>query len=462
MIGVVSIPSSLVAQGGIQYMDLLRRQQQQQVYIDQIALPTPDPDKVEIASLIKIQYPFLSFKKSDQTYSGNSGKAFYAPSGFNVELYNIPEGHKPPKKRKDLMELNISQFESVERSAWKDTAFAATYEQTQYKEKYLTGYSTTSVPAGFYYYLFQLNRPDSNTPMTPMRKPLRVQPYNQIGEASFYILKQQNSDQRGGALMLMGNNVHYGKDFDLLVQLPQYEKDGTYNLTIKQLDVQDSDTTTKSTQFEYTIDPQQVKPASLLELRKDNQELILRTQTNNQGYRFAQITIPNSSFPNAYYRIILEKEGSSKPLGDMVYQSKWVDIPVSLLNVEVAINMLRYITSDSNVKNLLRGNQSEKEQNFNDFWSKRDPTPDTPYNELMAEYYRRIDYAFREYSTPNKPGFNTDQGKVYISYGPPQNIDRRFPTDSRAIEIWEYPGKTFRFQATSGFGDFKLIEQTSK
>lgn len=77
----------------------------------------------------------------------------------------------------------------------------------------------------------------------------------------------------------------------------------------------------------------------------------------------------------------------------------------------------------------------------------------------MAEYYRRIDHTYEKFSSINQPGFETDMGKIYIRRGPPDQIERRFPSGERAVEVWKYPNKTYVFRATSGFGDFKLISE---
>ena len=87
-----------------------------------------------------------------------------------------------------------------------------------------------------------------------------------------------------------------------------------------------------------------------------------------------------------------------------------------------------------------------------------DPTPNTVLNERMAEYYRRIDYAFKQFGNRgNLAGHESDQGKVFINFGPADEIDRQFPTNGKVIEIWKYGSKNFIFEASSGFGDFILI-----
>ena len=50
------------------------------------------------------------------------------------------------------------------------------------------------------------------------------------------------------------------------------------------------------------------------------------------------------------------------------------------------------------------------------------PNPESPENEFKEEYYRRIAYANEQYAS-GIPGWKTDRGRVYIMYGPPDDID---------------------------------------
>lgn len=76
------------------------------------------------------------------------------------------------------------------------------------------------------------------------------------------------------------------------------------------------------------------------------------------------------------------------------------------------------------------------------FWKQRDPTRGTPRNEFKKEHYRRLDYAneFFGRGTP-RPGWKTDQGRIYIILGEPKNIEEYenvmnvYPT-----QIWFYLG----------------------
>ena len=69
----------------------------------------------------------------------------------------------------------------------------------------------------------------------------------------------------------------------------------------------------------------------------------------------------------------------------------------------------------------LRTNE-EREQFIEQFWMRRDPTPDTPENEFKDEHYRRIAYANAHFAT-GVPGRKTDRGRIYIIWGPPDEIE---------------------------------------
>ena len=78
-----------------------------------------------------------------------------------------------------------------------------------------------------------------------------------------------------------------------------------------------------------------------------------------------------------------------------------------------------------------------------DFWVYRDPDPDTPENEFQLEHYRRLKYAednFGQYKGLI-PGWKTDQGRAYILYGEPSDVERYHSSiEERAWERWWYHG----------------------
>ena len=83
------------------------------------------------------------------------------------------------------------------------------------------------------------------------------------------------------------------------------------------------------------------------------------------------------------------------------------------LNEEVV-----YIITDEEKTSWKRlATDEEREQFIEQFWLRRDPTPDTEENEYREEHYRRIAYSNERFAS-GIPGWKTDRGRIYITYGP--------------------------------------------
>lgn len=78
-----------------------------------------------------------------------------------------------------------------------------------------------------------------------------------------------------------------------------------------------------------------------------------------------------------------------------------------------------YIISDAE-RRAFKSLQSdpEREHFIEQFWTRRDPTPGTVENEFKQEHFRRIAYT-NEHFAAGVAGWKTDRGRVYITYGPP-------------------------------------------
>ncbi len=103
-------------------------------------------------------------------------------------------------------------------------------------------------------------------------------------------------------------------------------------------------------------------------------------------------------------------------------------------------------------------NDEERDQFIEQFWLRRDPTPDTPENEYKEEHYRRIAYA-NEHFPAGKPGWMTDRGRIYIVYGPPDEIEAHpsggqynRPMEEGGGETSTYPFETWRYRYLEGMG----------
>ncbi|MEX1139241.1 MAG: GWxTD domain-containing protein [Bacteroidota bacterium] len=124
----------------------------------------------------------------------------------------------------------------------------------------------------------------------------------------------------------------------------------------------------------------------------------------------------------------------------------WLNQPLSLRDPDLAIDALQHIATTEELDALRSLSQSKSAQLFFDFWGKKDPDTSTAYNEMMAEYYRRVDAAIRQYSTPKDAnGYKTDRGRILILYGTPTNNERVFSPTQPPREVWTYPTVKRRF-----------------
>jgi GWxTD domain-containing protein len=134
-------------------------------------------------------------------------------------------------------------------------------------------------------------------------------------------------------------------------------------------------------------------------------------------------------------------------------------------NVDVA-----YIITDEE-RRAFNGlsNDAERESFIEQFWLRRDPTPDTEENEFKEEHYRRIAYANERFAS-GIPGWKTDRGRTYIVYGPPDEIEShpsggtyQLPQDQGGGQSQAFPFETWRYRFIQGIGTnvvFEFVDQT--
>jgi GWxTD domain-containing protein len=114
----------------------------------------------------------------------------------------------------------------------------------------------------------------------------------------------------------------------------------------------------------------------------------------------------------------------------------------------------------------------EREQFIEAFWQRRNPDPDSPENTFKEEHYRRIAYA-NEHFASGIPGWKTDRGKIYIMWGPPDEIDSHptggtwdRPMDQGGGSTTTYPYEDWRYRHLDGEGlgenvELEFVDPTS-
>jgi GWxTD domain-containing protein len=137
---------------------------------------------------------------------------------------------------------------------------------------------------------------------------------------------------------------------------------------------------------------------------------------------------------------------------DNVYK-KWLDEDVTyIITPEERSAFLRLQTNE------------EREQFIEQFWLRRNPDPDSPENTFKEEHYRRIAYTNEHYAS-GIPGWKTDRGRIYIMWGPPDEVDSNpsggsyeRPADEGGGETSTFPFEDWRYRYLEGIGNNVELE----
>ena len=185
-------------------------------------------------------------------------------------------------------------------------------------------------------------------------------------------------------------------------------------------------------------------------------------------FRFLVLSLTLSSFIlSGFQKQSTNGETVSKPLTEKEKKRKQQQLKKELetpykkwLQEDVA-----YIITDEERTAFKRLNtDEEREQFIEQFWLRRDPTPDTVENEYKEEHYRRIAYSNDHYAS-GIPGWKTDRGRIYIMYGPADEIESHpsggtyeRPSEEGGGETSTFPFEQWRYRYLEGIGTNIIIE----
>lgn len=146
-------------------------------------------------------------------------------------------------------------------------------------------------------------------------------------------------------------------------------------------------------------------------------------------------------------------------------------------------NDVDYIITKEERDAFKRLTTDEERENFiENFWRRRDPDPDTEENEYREEYYERIAYANEKF-TSGIPGWKTDRGRIYITWGKPDSVESHpsggsydrpsyeggGSTSTYPFEIWFYrhldnvgDGIEIEFVDPTGTGEYRIARSPNE
>jgi GWxTD domain-containing protein len=121
--------------------------------------------------------------------------------------------------------------------------------------------------------------------------------------------------------------------------------------------------------------------------------------------------------------------------------NKWLKEDVAYIITDDERRAFRALTTDE-----------EREHFVEQFWLRRDPTPGTPENEYKEEHYRRIGYVNSRFADQKLAGWKTDRGRIYITFGPPDEIDSHPCAGANTAR------DTWRYRWIEGIGNDVMID----
>lgn len=183
----------------------------------------------------------------------------------------------------------------------------------------------------------------------------------------------------------------------------------------------------------------------------------------NTAYRAVLSIVFLLSFSSAVTAV-----SQKKPAGDnkqsskastaeeMRYYQRWLEEDVRYIIAPEEKSVFKKLTTTE-----------EREKFIEDFWRRRDPTPESLQNEAKEEHYRRIAYA-NDHFASGKPGWLTDRGRIYIAFGPPDRKETN-PTGTQLYRpeyeggnMTTYPFEVWEYRYLEGIGTDVTIEFVDK
>jgi len=192
------------------------------------------------------------------------------------------------------------------------------------------------------------------------------------------------------------------------------------------------------------IDADSIKIKSQLYRLERDQEILIK----EQSFGIYPVTKVSAVFEKIDKNILREGSyvlhymihcGSREVQLQKEFRIIWYRKPVYLYEFDLAWRPLKSILPQSEWERINDLSATNQRKWFDDFWSSKDPTPDTPLNEIQYEFYRRVDLANTRYGLRFQEGWKTDRGYTLLSSGFPDSVEtNRLSPSSKPYEIWYY------------------------
>lgn len=408
-------------------------------FLEVAVVPSLDSAHSQCNVLFRFTYDLLEFRRERREWGRGGG--FLATTSVFVEATNA-EGI------------------IVGRGVWSDTVRVDSFNMTNARNRFVCGSIALALKPGLHSvrYSFDNGRPGSGFTRTTepftvgdLRSPLPV-----VGTPLF--LRSDDLDTL--RTLSIDGNARFGHVIRCYVALGRAPS--AYLVRYELLHIRtraQPPLAVHSGSARAVIDG---RPAMVL-TPGDNIDIVFASKDSvDRTFHGAYIQIPSSDLSPGEYALVVTAENSAGRTTDTArFSLRWIDAPFSLSRPDYAIRALYPIATEDEIDRMLSGDRMRQQEALNLFWSERDPTPTTTYNEAMAEYYRRVDYASVKFRTiDRRDGVGSDRGKIYILNGPPTRVERDMDPTGPPREVWTYRNRVARvfiFSDIDRNGDYRLV-----
>lgn len=388
-----------------------------------ISLPLTDGD-FSVTYIYKIPYRILVFERKAESFT----------AGFRV-----------------VVEITDDDGKLVSRDIKDSRVSVSSFEETHENSYFLQSFLSFKLKPGAYKIIAIIS--DMNSTGEVQIKPIKLnlKKYkDKIVQHPFVIDSRELycNEQRAFILANTGGKIPFSSEkFHLIIPVTDT------SITELNVEIESNDKTSIST----TVEESYVIPIGVTEC-----ERYLSITRNPETVPMKIFILRDVNKGLEEGEIILKVRNKEYSIDEKFESTTvWFNKPFSLMDPEKAIEFLNFVESDSVVSLLLKGKSSNYPETLKQYWSKYDPTPETTYNEVMFEYYSRVDYAIKEFRGIGKSsGAKSDRGVVYIKFGKPDKIERSSNPQGQMMEIWTYTkaDRKFSFVDKKGTGNFTLTE----
>jgi len=398
-----------------------------------------DTGSVRVDILYRIRYDFFVFTRDPAT----------VPTSFRAHG--------------DLMiELADSTDISVSRKVESILLKTSDNEVMRLRGQYFQGAASFVVHPGRYTAVYRINDLESKREFADRREVIRVPRYrmNALVRSSLVFVEPHTDPVSVKSFDAVNDNnaAQFSKNTGVFLTIADEATAPSLHFSLSRLapekkerEIIQPETTVVATMFPHEV--------IALDASSTGSETVRYQLDSSAGLSTIYFVLPTSRLKQGEYEAAIRLSGIDTASVVKEFAVRWREMPLSLYDLDFAVSAMRYITTDQEYDDLRSGNKAARIKKFEQFWANRDPAHATAYNEMMAEYFRRVDYAFTSFRTLKEDnGVLTDRGKIYILFGKPTGIERSLAPGGPPRELWKYASlnKEFMFEDPSRQGNYKL------